>query len=105
VRPRLCCGDDRRPHRGADDQGLAADGQGLLNEIAEQLRGRLDEAGRLRYGRRHDDGELVAADPRDARGAGRGEGREPQADPAQNLIADGLASEFVDIMEAIEIRR
>ena len=91
----------RRRHAGREGQrpaqraGVAGAEGGL-----EQALGEDEAAGRV--GMRHDDGELVAADPVGAIGRADG-GRHQGAEAAQQLVGGAVAGGVVDPLEVVEI--
>ena len=56
----------------------------------------------MRLMRRHDDRELVAAEPRDTEVAA-GERRQPFRDPLQDHVAGGVAERVVHVLEQIDV--
>ena len=92
--------DDRDADRGADHDGLVADGVGRAERgddaVGDRLQGGVVGAGR------GDDGELVAADAGDQVVAAQGAG-EALGHVADELVADRVAERVVDVLEMIEI--
>ena len=94
---RRCDGD---ADRGADLELEAGELDRLL-EGPERASGDVQDPFLVRGGR-EEDGELVAAEPRD--GAGRADGAlQPERHLAQEVVALGVAERLVDLLELVEV--
>ena len=98
ARLRLARGD---PDAEADVDELLA-GDDRQGEGPQRALGELDRAPLGRRRAADEDGELVAADPRDDILAAHG-AQQPGGDAAQQLVADGAPQRVVDALEVVEI--
>ena len=86
---------------GADAERAVIDDARLLDFLQQLLRG---EQRAVEIGERQQDGELVAAEPRD--GVGLAQRRaEPRGDALQHAVAGMMSERVVDLLEAVQIEQ